>query len=986
MHRYTSGWRYVRFIMTFTAGLWMFALSAAAQTHSGNIFGTVVDKSGAVLPGVTVTVSGVGAPQTFVTDRNGQFRFLQLSPGTYNVRAELEGFGKTQRQVDVTVGNNTEIEMRLDPSVTESITVTAASPVIDRLEVSTGANIEQIELQKVPTARDPWVVLQSVPSVLVDRVNVGGNKSGQQSYFVAKGVERNQAVWNINGVQTEDMSGSRGSAGVGFYVDFESFQEFGIVTGSTDPSVRTPGVQINLVTKRGTNDLKGSTRYFYTGKSLQADPTLPAETKLYGLTSTNSINRITEFGAEGGGPIIRDRIFLWGAYSQNPINISPSTFVPAGSPNSQKTKLTNWNGRLNAQILPSNAANLSYTYNLKTVAGRGLSATRAWETAHNQGGPGWVWSLEDTQNFSNSFYLTGRGSAIHNGYYLEPIGGRDIPVEYVFNASSQRVPTKTYYYFEQTLNQRSAALEGSKFFNFSRAANELKFGFDYRSTPVTSVSGWPGGGIILRHDWKEVVFTREARPNFGSKYKDFYIGDTLTLGNAVVTGGFRYDDQSAKNNATSTGANPLYPDLVPGGTYPGDAKAMTWKSISPRLGVTYALGRDRKSLIKASYNKYVDQLGAGAVGPQNPFYRIAYLWYFWDDVNGDRKFTRDELRGFDTATNFNPANRTAGQTSTARIDYDMDPTTTNEFIIGFDREIGPSFAVSANYTQRKRENILWEVFEKTRGSGDYLTPADWVQVTGANANIIGTLPNGQAYSIPNYRLSSTLPCIVSTPRTCPTYTVVTNRPDYEVSYKGLELVGTKRMQNHWMMRGNVTFSDWKQNIKSARAITNGDPTPVLSGSSCATCLGENTYASNGGADGFINSRWSAALNTVVELPWAFTVSAAMVGREGYIIPYRRQINNGDRIGTKNILVSPSFDDTRLDNMYQVDLGFRKEFKFARDLGVSFSADLFNATNSRTVLWREYTLATPTGTDQARNNQIREMQNPRVWRFGARVTF
>jgi len=89
MQLHTSSQRYVRLIMTFTAGLCMLAAAALAQENSGNIFGKVVDKSGASLPGVTVTLTGQAAPETFVTDSQGQFRFLKLSPGKYNLHAEL---------------------------------------------------------------------------------------------------------------------------------------------------------------------------------------------------------------------------------------------------------------------------------------------------------------------------------------------------------------------------------------------------------------------------------------------------------------------------------------------------------------------------------------------------------------------------------------------------------------------------------------------------------------------------------------------------------------------------------------------------------------------------------------------------------------------------------------------------------------------------------------------------------------------------------
>src|SRR3954462_1824534 len=279
MHRYQGIRRYVKLIMTFTAGLWFTGGMLFAQMQYGSVSGRAYDKSQAVLPGVTVTLAGNGAPQTFVTDPQGQFRFLNLSAGRYTLSGELGGMGKvTHTKVEVTVGNNTEVDLTLSPTVSESLTVTAASPIIDRRQNGTAVNLQEIELKEVPSARDPWVMLQSVPGVLVDRVNVGGNKSGQQSYFVGKGVERNQTAWNLDGVAVTDMAATGTST---FYYDFDSFDELQVTTGGSDPSVRTPGVHLNMVTKRGSNELNGSARFFLTDKDYQAEAEIPAEAADY---------------------------------------------------------------------------------------------------------------------------------------------------------------------------------------------------------------------------------------------------------------------------------------------------------------------------------------------------------------------------------------------------------------------------------------------------------------------------------------------------------------------------------------------------------------------------------------------------------------------------------------------------------------------------------------------------------------------------------
>src|SRR5437762_3605135 len=244
-----------------------------AQLQTGNIFGHVQTKDGSVLPGVTVTLTGVGAPQTFITDAGGAFRFLNLSPGTYSLKAELVNFGTSTRQgITVNTARNADVTMTLNPSQTELITVTAEAPLLDVRKAGTGATVTKVELEKVPTGRDPWVILQQTPGVLMDRLNVGGSESGQQSSYTAKGVTGDQATWNVDGVNITDV-GALGSSPT--YYDFDSFEEMQVTTGGTDVRIQTPGVQLNMVTKRGTNDIKGSARYFRTDGSWQSTPKIP---------------------------------------------------------------------------------------------------------------------------------------------------------------------------------------------------------------------------------------------------------------------------------------------------------------------------------------------------------------------------------------------------------------------------------------------------------------------------------------------------------------------------------------------------------------------------------------------------------------------------------------------------------------------------------------------------------------------------------------
>lgn len=939
-------------LMLLTAGL------SLGQQQAGNVVGRVTDSQGDPLPGVTVTLSGIGAPQVFVTSTDGAYRFLGMAPGTYAISTQLEGFAPLQRNIQVNVGANTEINFTLGVTLQQAITVSAATPLIDIRDTGTSSTITEVELENVPSARDPWVVLQTVPGVLVDRVNVGGNKSGQQSYFIGKGVERHQTGWNLDGVNVTEMQATGTS---NFYYDFDSFEEFSISTGGSDASVRTPGVQINMVTKRGTNEFIGSGRYFWTDESFQDDPKVPEEAVSY-LDQVNSINNIQDYGVEAGGPLLRDRLWLWGAYSENPIDV----LVP-GELFTQETILENWNAKLNAQLGAQNNASIYYMRSDKVVFGRGIGPSRPLEASQNQSGPGYVLKLEDTHQFSPRFYATLSLADIDNGYKLEPRNGdveaywteSDIFPGDTFGTGWRR----NYRYYEQNVPQESARIEASNFVKTGRVDHELKWGFGYRDTPVESWTIWPGNMTFGNfYDGSALAaLTRPGHPVYGADYTDLHVTDTLLLGRLTVQGGLRYDLQRAKNGPSSTPANPVVPDLLPEASYPGDERSLEWETISPRIGATYDVGLQKRTVVRASYNRYVDQLGSSDVGSNNPFWTDQILYYYWEDLNGDRTVQRDEIdfdSGLYAASGIDPDNPLL---SPGRVDYDMDPTTTDEFILGAEREFLPGFVMGINYTYRFRENFVWNQFEKTKGGNDFYTQADYeLNPTPAT----GTLPDGTPYSVPFYRLRSG--------RSNPIYFVTTNRPDYHQSYNGIELTAAKRMTS-WMIRGNVTLADWEQSVGPEGFI---NPTPIISGDSCTSCDGA-AVASSSGADGYINSRWSASLNGVYQARYGIILGAAVIGREGYIIPYYHQ----QRIaGSNQQILIGEFDDNRLDDVFQLDFRVSKDFSLPGDVVMNLSADLFNATNERTVLWRTNRVNTSSA------NRIAEIHSPRVWRFGARLKF
>jgi hypothetical protein len=263
--------------MRLTAALAALVLAAGAspvlaQVQTGDITGKVTDNTGAVLPGVAVTLTGTTLiqPQNAVTSETGTYNFPRLPIGTYAVRFELPGFKTVVRDgVRVTLGFTAQIDQQLEIStVQETVTVSGESPVVDTKSTAARTTFDLEMLQNLPSARDPWVMLERVPNITMDRINVGGSQSGQQSGYISRGSSTGNNKWALDGVDITDMSATGASP---IYYDFDMFQEMQVTTGGADASQQTGGVGINFVTKSGTNRFKGMGRLYNTNDRFQAD-------------------------------------------------------------------------------------------------------------------------------------------------------------------------------------------------------------------------------------------------------------------------------------------------------------------------------------------------------------------------------------------------------------------------------------------------------------------------------------------------------------------------------------------------------------------------------------------------------------------------------------------------------------------------------------------------------------------------------------------
>lgn len=956
-------------MIALTACLLLAAAPAWGQVQRGSIYGTVEDNTGAVLPGVTVTLnSPLIAPQETVTGGRGEFRFADLDAGRYTVRATLQGFAPYNREnIIVGVGTNVELPpfQMVVAGVQEEVTVTAASPVLDVRKQGNSTNFDQAMLNEIPSARDPWVLLQQIPGVLVDRLNVGGSESGQQSLFSARGDDGTNTMWNIDGVTITDAAAIGGSP---TYYDFNAFEEAQFTTSGADPRQQTGGLGINFVTKRGTNDFHGLGRVYFTKSGLQAE-NIPKELEDRGFRG-NRIRQIAEYGGDIGGPLVKERVWFWGAAAKNDIRAKAITGFP------DDTELTNYSAKLDAQISQPNHFNFFYYRGEKVKIGRNAGVSRPPETTWDQGGPTQIYKFEDSHVFNPSLFVSGKFAYVDGGFFLTPQGGLNTPAYLDFVTGG--IWHGSYIDISTERPQYQTNIDG----NWFRGIHEVKFGFQYRRTPVTSHLRWPGNqtyslvgltvfGLPPGIGWAEL--TREGNASSTTRTTSFYLGDVITSGKWTLNLGLRFDRQNGTNEPAQNEANPLAPSVVPTLAYPGGGPDFTWNDLSPRVGVTYRL--NDKTIARGSYSRFSEQLRSAYISFNNPS-AISDIEYYFFDANGDNVAQASELLYASGYSYGIDADNPTSIVSPNQVDPDLSSPITHAVNGGIEHELMPNFSIGTSFGYGYISNTIW---------GPYigLTMADFVQYRTAGT----ATQSGISSDTPVFRLAPGKSLPPGNGQ------ILTNRDGYHQRYWNWDLTATKRLADRWMFRAFLTLQNHNEYFDDP-SVAIHDPTPrvanISSGGPVYSSFGAqrdggivtNAPGATSGArsDIFIHSKWSYSVLGLYQFAWGISASGTLYGRQGYPNPEFISIPRPGGLGSATaVLVNTDLDAVRNKNVHLLDLRVQKTFDLRR-VSATLDVDLFNALNSNEVLQQ---------TRQANSTDFRnarEIIAPRILRFGLRFQF
>ena len=341
------------------------AVPAAAQEQSGSIQGTIKDSSGAVLPGVTIeahsaTLVGVS---TAVSGAEGIYRFPALPPGTYTITAKLFGFADAVKSdVLLVVGQTLKLDFAMAVAgLTEALSVTAESPIIDVKANAASATISKDVIDRIPKGRDfTSIIASSAPGAEQE------NRNGLQ----IDGASGSENRYIVDGMDTTNLR--TGASQKTIYTDFLQEVQVKSAGYAAEFGGATGGV-VSAITKSGSNTMHGSLGTYFRNNSLEGDirpawrinpnDTVTPEflvTPIYGGTcgASNNCTSFTNWNPIGdvGGPILRDRLWYYFGYALNRTNGSETaTFKNSPKPYTTDTfnfhsqdAFYNWN--VNAQL------------------------------------------------------------------------------------------------------------------------------------------------------------------------------------------------------------------------------------------------------------------------------------------------------------------------------------------------------------------------------------------------------------------------------------------------------------------------------------------------------------------------------------------------------------------------------------------------------------------------------------------------------------
>jgi outer membrane receptor protein involved in Fe transport len=785
----------------------------------------------------------VTGKRTTVSNANGTYVFLNLPTGKYTVTASLETFKTVkQKNITVSIGRVTTINLLMEKGeIKEVVEVTATAPMVDVKSSTIESKINTELLEKLPTSRDAFYDLSLTTPGMFD----GGDSASWLPSPYAYGGASNENVFLVNGINTTNPRGA--SWGSLVQVNYNAVEEVRVVSlGSRAEYGSFSGAAIDVVTKSGSNKIRGNLALY----TLLGDVAnnQPADNEDFGTdwmwinpgdTLSQNTDKDLEVNFTLGGPLVKDKIWFYTAYRNSTVD----NFIPI-FPLAKGWRSKVYDAKLTAEFSTKIRGWLSFHHENNSNLNESWSTT--WDPTmiyhvdkvNNSLSTQWQFNLNDVTIFSAKYlgFVTNDKPRIpddgpdHPGYinwWKWAAVGVNGAFPYVEAQKSSRhtVQADISHYAEDFLGEHDIKFgaqytrgrgnwQGGYFHGYAN------FAYPYRWTQnINYMKSWYGDtGLIFYNRQEHLNPTLTVRT---SDSLGLFFDDQWTIGKRLTVNlGLRYDHMTTKYGAGKVYEMPNTPSDINNPTILSDREGsdniFDFKTISPRIGFTYMLTNDGKTVLRANYGRYympVSVENLRRFGPDMPIVNQQMLFYSvpWDqvDLNGNNYVDFDEvvnatglLHGI---TPYNSYWQTHDVSWALAVGSDVKDQHTDQFSVSIERELGNDFSVEASYIYKRTGNLLvnWPLDRATGQPYEY-TRTSYTTEFGETVNLYnvvlkdfngdGTIDGGDITYVSNNTIHE-----------------VINMPEIDGItpkrlYQGIQLVLRKRYSNRWQLMASALFS------------------------------------------------------------------------------------------------------------------------------------------------------------------------------------
>ncbi len=930
------------------------ALGQATTSGTGAINGRVTDGTGAVIPGVTISLSSPSlmGGRTAVSDADGQYRFTAVPPGDYTVMFELAGFSTVRNEgIRISVGFTATVNAQMSlASLAESITVTGQSPVVDTSATQVGNTFDAKQLSALPTSRDYFSLLAGSPAVQMSRIDVGGSTNGTQQAFVTYGTS-GQVRASIEGLNATEATGAFGN-----YPDVGAMEEVQLNTAAHSAEASTPGVQSQFISKSGGNEFRGTYFGGYSPESWQSfnisQDQIDRGLRSGGGLEPKDVNRLSSYQDNNigfGGHLGKDKLWWYGSYRHQDIK---ARFVnyPVGP---QQTVLNNYslkatynlsqNNKLVAYTQPSQKKQPQRFDSFLLGVDTGINTSEA--TTWNQNFWAWVHKGEWNGVLSDNAFAEIRGGQY--GYdWDNGVNGTGLRYEDIGN--NLITGRNRDWRRERRRDQVLGTL--SLFRNTRFGDHNLKVGGEVFHEIVNDIylDGYEEDILHVLQNGSPldiILFQAPNKSQNGLWTYGTFVNDTWRASDRVTLNlGVRFDRYRAFLPEQVHDAGRFNPSPI---EFAAKDNVIDFNLFAPRVGITYDLRGNGRTVAKFNYGTYWWNPGADFLFNVNENSNAWWRRHRWSDRNADGRWNPGEEGTLVSSR---------GGVALESLDPDLNNTRTNEIAAFVEHELMANFGVRIGYVWRGQRDQYARINAALPYEA-FTVPVN-VPDPGPDGRV-GTGDDGPPIAAldlaPEFRGLRPV-------------NLTTNVRNGDSDFHTFEITGTKRMSDNWSLMASYGYT---KSFDNGQTAFQGNT--VRNNALPATPNDEI----NNDKGRFVYSRQNIKLNGTWNTPWwDITISPMLRYQQGF--PFGRTFAANLSYGSVRFLAEP-MGTQRQDAIVITDLRVEKTVRFAnrRDLSVFFDLyNMFNANPAQNLQWSSGTAY----------NRPLSVVPPRLARIGAKLNF